>query len=133
MQNPGQAHWEGVQRVINYLGCTKDLWLTFGGNKQTLLEGYCNMDWASQAHCYSISGFSFHYSKGAISWSLKKQSIIMLSSTEDKYITEMHAAKEAMWLRSFVSEITRCIKGPLTVMADNQRAIALVKDNKFHV
>jgi hypothetical protein len=29
IQNPGPAHWEGLKRVINYLGCTKNLWLTF--------------------------------------------------------------------------------------------------------
>ena len=38
IQNPGQAHWETVKRVVSYLGSMKDLWLTFGGNKQTLLE-----------------------------------------------------------------------------------------------
>ena len=31
MQNPGPAHWEGVKRIISYLGTTKNLWLTFGG------------------------------------------------------------------------------------------------------
>ena len=31
MQNPGPAHWEGLKQIINYLGSTKDLWLTFGG------------------------------------------------------------------------------------------------------
>ena len=67
IQNPGQAHWEAVKRVISYLESTKDLWLTFGGNKQTLLEGYCDSDWASQPHCHSISSFSFHYGQGAIS------------------------------------------------------------------
>ena len=66
IQNPGQAHWEGVKRVISYLGSTKTLWLTFGGTKETLIEGYCNADWASQSHCHSISGFSFHYGCGAV-------------------------------------------------------------------
>ena len=47
IQNPGTIHWEGVKRVINYLGTTRELWLTFGGNKKTLLKGYCNADWAS--------------------------------------------------------------------------------------
>ena len=56
----------------------------------------------------------------------------MLSSTEGEYIAETHAAKEAMWLRLFVSKITGCSEGPLTVMADNQEAIVLAKDNKFH-
>jgi hypothetical protein len=67
IQNPGQAHWEGVKRVISYLGSTKNLWLTFGGKKEALIEGYCDhdADWASQAHRHSISGFSFHYGCGA--------------------------------------------------------------------
>ena len=29
IQNLGQAHWEGLKWVISYLGCTKNLWLTF--------------------------------------------------------------------------------------------------------
>jgi hypothetical protein len=33
--------------------------------------------------------------------------------------------------KKFVKEITGEKKGPLTVMADNQGAIALAKDNKF--
>ena len=30
IQNPGQAHWEALERVISYLHTMKDLWLTFG-------------------------------------------------------------------------------------------------------
>ena len=44
IQNPGTIHWEGVKWVINYLGTTRELWLTFGGNKKNLLEGYCDTD-----------------------------------------------------------------------------------------
>ena len=44
IQNLGPVHWEGVKRIINYLGSTKNLWLTFGGNTKTLLEGYCDAD-----------------------------------------------------------------------------------------
>ena len=132
MQKPGQAHWEGVKRVINYLGCTKDLWLTFGGTKSVMLEGYCDADWASQEGRHSISGFSFHFGVGAISWSSKKQPIIALSTTEAEYISQTHAAKEAIWLQTFVSEINGGTIQTLTVMGDNQGAIALAKDNKFH-
>ena len=48
IQNPGPAHWEALKRLINYLGCTKDLWLTFGGTKENLIEGFCDADWAGQ-------------------------------------------------------------------------------------
>ena len=97
-----------------------------------MLEGYCDADWASQVHRHSILGYTFHYGVGLISWSSKKQSIIALSSTEAKYIAEMHAAKEGIWLKSSVREIIGGKAGALTVMADNQGAISLAKDNKFH-
>jgi hypothetical protein len=66
-------------------------------------------------------------------WSLKKQNIIALLSTEVEYIAETHAAKKAIWLQTFVNEVVGTDKKPLTMMADNQGAIALTKDNKFHL
>ena len=132
VQNPGQLHWEALKCVIVYLGCTKDLWLTFGGHTKTLIKGYCNADWAGQKHWHSISGYSFHMGKGAISWSSKKQYIIGLSSTEAEYIAQTHAAKEALWLCSFLKEICGLQDTPLTINCDNQGAITLSKDNKFH-
>jgi hypothetical protein len=105
IQNPGPAHWDGVKRVVSYLGSTKGLWLTFGGIKETLLEGYCNVDWASQPHRHSISGFSFHYGHGAISWSSKKQNVITLSSTEAEYVTTSNNVSElSLYSRSVLSK-----------------------------
>jgi hypothetical protein len=60
MQNPGPVHWEALKRVIMYLMFTKDLWLTFGGHGKTVLEGFCDVDWAGQNNRHSISGYSFH-------------------------------------------------------------------------
>jgi hypothetical protein len=133
IQNPGPAHWEGLKCVINYLGCTKNLWPTFGGKKNTLVEGFCDSDWASQKHRHSISGYSFHFGMGAVTWSSKKQNIIALSSMEAEYIAQTHAAKEVIWLQSFISEVQGTGKKKLTILCDNQGAIALSKDNKFHL
>jgi hypothetical protein len=55
-----------------------------------------------------------------------------LSSTEAEYIAQTHAAKEALYLRNFVGEIKEKFSKPLTINCDNQGAIALSKDNKFH-
>ena len=68
----------------------------------------------------------------AISWSLKKQHVVVLSSTEAEYITQTHAAKEALWLHSFLRELRSTPDDPLILNCDNQGAIALAKDNKFH-
>jgi hypothetical protein len=132
IQNPGKAHWEGLKRVIVYLGSTKDFWLTFGGRGKSLPEGFCDADWAGQRHRHSITGYSFHMGLGAVTWSSKKQNIVALSSTEAEYIAQTHAAKEALYLRTFVAEICMKISNPVTINCDNQGAITLSKDNKFH-
>ena len=132
IQNPGYAHWEGVKRIITYLNTTKNHWLTFGGMSKTLVEGYSDADWASQKHQHSISRYVFFLGRGAITWSSKKQYIIALLSMESEYIAQMHAAKEALWLRSFVNEMRGEKDEPLRLNCDNQGAIALAKDNKFH-
>ena len=131
IQNLGPAHWEGVKRIITYLRNMKNLWLTFSGCGNTILEGFCDADWAGQPHRHSISGYSFHMGTGAITWSSKKQYIVALLSTEAEYIAQTHAAKEAMYLRVFVQEI-RGLDKPIGINCDNQGVIALSKDNKFH-
>ena len=131
VQNLGQAHWEGVKRLITYLGTTKDLWLMFSGQEKTILKGFCDADWAGQPHRHSISGYSFHMGAGAITWSSKKQYIVAFSSAEVEYIAQTHTMKEAMYLHMFLGEINRFDK-PVTLKCDNQRVIALSKDNKFH-
>jgi hypothetical protein len=50
-----------------------------------------------------------------------------------EYVAKTHASKEAVWLKSFVKEIMGQDIRSLTIMADNQRAIALAKDNKFYM
>ena len=51
---------------------------------------------------------------------------------EAEYVAETHASKEGIWLKGFVNEIMGGEVGALTIMGDNQGAIALAKDNKFH-
>ena len=68
-----------------------------------------------------------------ITWSSKKQHIIELSSTKSEYIVQKHVAKEAIWIRSFILEIQQDQSGPIDLLCNNQGAIALANDNKFHV
>jgi hypothetical protein len=131
-KNPGMVHWDAVKKTIVYLLSTKDLWLTFGGKNRKEVEGYCDSDWGGQPHRHSISGYSFHMGDGVVTWSSKKQHVIALSSTEAEYIAQNHAAREALWLRNFVSKITNTPTGPIKINSDNQGAIVLSKDNKFH-
>ena len=49
---------------------------------------------------------------GAVSWSSKKQELVTLSTTEAKYVTQTHAAKEAVWLRHLFTELFGPMDGP---------------------
>jgi len=55
-----------------------------------------------------------------------------LSTTESEYVAATHGGKEALWLRSLISEVFGDIKGPTTLFSDNQAAIALTRDNQYH-
>jgi hypothetical protein len=131
MANPGQVHWEAVKRVLKYLKGTIDMQLTYGNHTDGLV-GYTDTDWASQDHRHSTSGYLFLINGSAISWSLKKQPVIALSSTEAEFIATTHTAKELVWLQSIIGEIVRPLTFPMTLFCDNQSAIALSRDGVYH-
>jgi len=50
MQNPRRSQWEAIKRVFCYLKGTKDHILKISSPGEQGLQGYCDADWASQAH-----------------------------------------------------------------------------------
>src|ERR1700731_4765590 len=89
-QNPGNAHWEALKRLIKYLHTTKDLWLTLGG-AGTRPNAYSDADWASQPDRHSISGLVAKMGQGTMTWSSKRQTLIVQSSTEAEYVVAVVA------------------------------------------
>ena len=131
MENPGRPHWEAVKQVFCYLKGMKDVHLVIGG-MQTGLKVFSDADWASQDHCHSMLEYIFMTDGGAMSWSSKKQLIVTLSMMEAEYITAMHTAKEALWLCTFLAEITWPLTQPITIHLDNVFAIAITKNDEYH-
>jgi hypothetical protein len=129
--NPGLAHWDAVKRVYRYLAGTRDLWLTYGETKR-VLEGYADADGSMSEDRRAITGYAFLIDGGAVSWSSKRQELVSLSTTESEYVAATHGMKEAIWLRSLLSEIFEPIEPPTTLFSDNQAAIALTRDHQYH-
>jgi hypothetical protein len=129
--NPGWAHWEAVKRIYRYLKGTRDLVLTYGGDKRGLV-GYVDADGASQEHRRAISGYVFMVDGGAVSWSSKKQELVTLSTAEAEYVAQTHAAKEAIWLRRLLTEIFKAVDTPTILFSDSKSAIALANDGHYH-
>ena len=71
------------------------------------LQGYSDADWAGDTESRrSTSGYAFlMMSSGCISLKSKKQRTVALLSTEAEYMALSEAAQEAVWLKTFLSEL----------------------------
>jgi hypothetical protein len=131
LDNPGLSHWNAVKVLFRYLSGTADYALTYG-NVEGELSGFCDADDSSAEDRKAVTGYAFMMDGGAVSWGSKKQEIISLSTTKSKYVAVTHASKEALWLRSLISQTFGSVKEATILHSDNQSAIALTKDHRYH-
>ena len=92
---------------------------------------YTNSDFQSDRDSRkSTSGSVFTPGGGAIVWRSVKQSCIADSTMEAKYVAACEAAKEAVWLRKFLSdlEVVPNMDKPITLYCDNSGAMANFKE-----
>ena len=132
---PRENHQCTLEWVFKYLQATKDWSLVYqyGNTGGQILTGFVDADWANERSDHSLTlGYMYKLTGGAISWTLKKQSLITLSSTEAEYIASAHAVKEAIWLRCLLTEIGFPDYDPTTILMDNQSAMTIAKNSQFH-
>ncbi|KAK8670168.1 hypothetical protein V6N13_104928 [Hibiscus sabdariffa] len=82
----------------------------------------------------SQSGFVFRLNGGAVSWKSSKQDTVADSTTETENIAASEAAKEAVWIKKFVTElgVVPSISDALELYCDNNGAIAQAKEPRSH-
>ncbi|KAL4377561.1 hypothetical protein GQ457_02G033790 [Hibiscus cannabinus] len=86
----------------------------------------------------SQSGFVFYLNGGAVSWKSSKQDTIADSTTEAEYIAASEAAKEAVWIKKFITglgiipSIHLSIVDVVDLYCDNNGAIAQAKEPRSH-
>ena len=63
---------------------------------------------------------------GAISWKSSKQDTVADSTTVAEYIAASEAAKEAVWIKKFITKlrVVPSISNPMDLFCDNNGAIA---------
>ena len=132
--NPGEQHWIAVKNILKYLRRTKDIMLVYGKD-ELKVEGYTDSDFQSDVDDRkSTSGFVFTLNGGAVSWKSSKQETTADSTTEAEYIAASDAAKEAVWIRKFVTElgVVPTIESPIPLYCDNSGAVAQAKEPRSH-
>src|SRR5260370_7820802 len=108
--------------------------LLYDGNSgEHNFNAFSDSDWAGDPHNHhSLSGYMFKIAGGAVAWSLKKQPSTALSSTEGEYMALTHVAKEVIWIHQFLGEVRFPPTIPITLLGDNQGALALTINPAFH-
>ena len=79
-----------------------------------------------------MSGYTVLLHGAPIAWSVRKQSIIALSTAEAEYIALTTIAREVLYLQALIEELYERIIPPISVYCNNQGAIALASNSKFH-
>jgi hypothetical protein len=67
-----------------------------------------------------------------VTWNSHKEKNVALSSYEAEFMASTEAAKQALWLRTLLGELTATQPKIVTLFVDNNSAIALMKNPVFH-
>ena len=131
LKDPSISHQNAAIRVLQYLNSTSHLRLRLGGD--LTCAGYSDADWAEdKLDRHSTSAYAFQIGNGTISWRSKKQPTVSLSRTEAEYKAMSDSCKEALWLRSLLTELKLCPKSSIPLHVDNKGAEALAKNPEHH-
>ncbi|KAJ8754916.1 hypothetical protein K2173_015428 [Erythroxylum novogranatense] len=82
----------------------------------------------------SDPGYIFTLNGGAVSWKSSKQETTVDSTTEAEYIVASDAAKEAVWIKKFITKlgVVPSCDGPIQLYCDNNGAIVQAKEPMSH-
>eukprot|EP00253_Pinus_taeda_P006143 PITA_06143 len=104
MEWPKEAHWQTTKKILRYVKDDRK----------------------------STSGYVFHMGSGAISWTSKKQHIVLLSTAKAEYVAATAAACQAVWMRRMLRSLCQEQAQATVIFCDNSSAIALSKNSVFH-
>lgn len=129
---PAEHHLLAARQVLKYLSGTRNLGLTFRRSAKKLnLDPtvYPDASWISEVDSgRSHSGVITLLNGNPIHWWSKKQVMVALSSTEAEYIAMGEAAKDAVWLREWLTAVLG-VTVPIRVLCDNQAALKIAAND----
>ncbi|KAK8696668.1 hypothetical protein V6N13_001800 [Hibiscus sabdariffa] len=99
------------------------------------IRGYTDISFQTDKDdSQSQSGFVFCLNGGAVSWKSSKQDTIADSTIEAEYIAASEAAKEAIWIKKFISElgVVPSISYVVELYCDNNGATTQAKEPRSH-
>lgn len=139
--NPSPCHFTAVKRILRYLASTAHTGLQYKGTSQDqtsiMMEGYTDADWGGDTvDRKSTTGYVMKINGCTVSWAVKKQQTVAISTAEAEYMGISAGAQELLWVYQFIGEllnkqVINLIHTP-TLYCDNQAAIIISKNDVHH-
>uniref|UniRef100_A0AAV1TRE1 Polyprotein n=1 Tax=Peronospora matthiolae TaxID=2874970 RepID=A0AAV1TRE1_9STRA len=136
MENLQEEHWVAVKRIFRYLQDTKIHGICYKPSARIDFRGYSDANWAGDlTDRKSTSGYVVMLLSAPVSWAIKKQSSVSLSTSEAECIALSLAIQEGKWIHRLLCEIMVAANedGPeLIIREDNQSCIKMTKNPVNH-
>jgi hypothetical protein len=97
--DPKEVHLRAVKRIMRYLVYTPKFGLWYPKGSTFDLIGYSDADWAGcKIDRKSTLGTCQFLGRSLVSWALKKQNSVALSTAEAVYIVSGHCCAQLLWM-----------------------------------
>ncbi|KAK2359817.1 hypothetical protein QL285_085153 [Trifolium repens] len=116
---------------MKYIKGTCEYGILYTHDTNSILVGYCDVDWASNADdIKSTLGGCFFLGNNLISWFSKRQNNVSLSTAEAEYIAACSSCTQLLlWMKQMLKEYG-VKQDVMTLYCDNLSAINI---SKYHV
>ena len=133
MENPSEVHLLAAKRIFRYLKGTTDFGITYKTTGKSRLIGFSDSDYVGDLDDRkSTSGSVLMISSGVVSWSLNKQQIVALSTTEAEFVATTSNSCQAIWLQRLLGVLHNQQQGSILIYYDNVFAIELSRNPVLH-
>ena len=133
IQTPTVAQRNACKRIMRYVKGTLSHGLLFKPASLFNLEGYSNLDWATNIDDTKfVCGICVFLGGNLITWISKKHKVVARSSTEVEYRALSSAATNLMWVQHLLTEIGISVSQPPMLWSDNLGAQALAYNLVYH-
>ena len=132
MQHLTTSHFDPAKRLLRYVRGTLHFGIHINPGPITL-SAFSDADWAGDpSDRKSTTGILVFLGSSPISWSSKKQSTVLRSSTEAEYRALASTVAKLAWLCTLFQELGLSLPHIPVLWCDNNSAIALASNPVFH-
>jgi hypothetical protein len=130
--DPKECHLVAVKRMLKYLVVAPCFGIWYPKGSTFDLIGYSDSDYAGcKVDRKSTSGTCQFLERSLVSWSLKKQTSVALSTAEAEYVAAGQCCAQLLWMRQTLRDFGYNLsKVPL--LCDNESAIRMTDNPVEH-